>query len=113
LTEWEPPVATFDLVSVQFMHLPSGQRLPLFQRAIDAVAPGGVLLIVGHHPSDLNTTARRPAVPDLFFTADDLAKGLGPGWTILAQDARSRTASDPSGEPITVHDTVLAARRAG
>ena len=111
LTEWEPPVASFDLVSAQFMHLPSAQRLPLYQRLADSVAPGGVLLIVGHHPSDLETTARRLPDPDPLFTANELADELGDSWTILAQDTRPRTEIDPSGQSITVHDSVLVARR--
>ena len=93
------------------MHLPSQQRLPLFQRCINAVAPGGTLLIVGHHPTDLETTARRPQHPDVYFTADDLASALGQDWEVLAQDARPRTTTDPTDKTITIHDTVLTARR--
>jgi len=111
LTEWEPPVANFGLVSVQFLHLPSVQRLPIYRRLADSVTAGGVLLIVGHHRSDLETTARRPPDPDLLFTADELADELGGGWTILAQDARPQTTLDSNDESITVHDAVLVARR--
>ncbi|WP_426990742.1 hypothetical protein [Pseudarthrobacter sp. Y6] len=32
----------------------------MYERLAAAVAPGGTLLIVGHHPSDLATGARRP-----------------------------------------------------
>jgi SAM-dependent methyltransferase len=111
VTEWEPPAASFDLVLVAFMHLPSQQRLPLFQRCTDAVAPGGTLLIVGHHPTDLETTARRPQHPDVYFTAHDLASALGHDWEVLAQDARPSTTTDPTDKTITIHDTVLTARR--
>ena len=111
LTEWDPPVAGFDLVSMQFMHLPSSQRRPVYQRLADSVAPRGVLLVVGHHPSDLETTARRLPDPDPLFTADELVNELGDGWTILAQEARPRTELDATGESITIHDSVLFARR--
>jgi len=113
LTEWGPPVASFDLVSAQFMHLPSALRLPLYQRLAGAVAPGGVLLIVGHHPSDLETTARRLPDPDPLFTADEIADEMGEGWTVLAQDKRPRAEFDQTGESVTVHDAVLVARRTG
>lgn len=111
ISEWEPPVASFDLVSVQFMHLPSLQRRPIYRRLAHAVAPEGLLLIVGHHPSDLQTTARRMPDPDPLFTAEEEAAELGDGWTILARDARPRSTLDPAGETITIHDAVLVARR--
>ena len=110
LTVWEPPAASFDLVSVHFMHLPSAERTPMYRRLAAAVAPGGLLLVVGHHPSDLETGVRRPADPDLLFTAEAIADDLADGWTILSCDARPRAAVGPDGEEVTVHDAVLAAR---
>ena len=53
----------------------------------------------------------RPHLPDLFFSAEDIARELGAGWTIVAEDSRPRSADDPSGNPITIHDAVLVARR--
>lgn len=113
LASWVPPAGAFDLVSAQFLHVPSVQRGPLYRRFIDAVAPGGVVVLVGHHPDDLQTTARRPPSPDLYFTAEEVAAELGDDWTILTCDARPRPGTDQDGEPITLHDTVLAARRSG
>jgi thioredoxin reductase/SAM-dependent methyltransferase len=108
---WEPPVAAFDLVTLQFIHLPSGARRPLYEHCAQAVAPGGVLLIAAHHPSDMHSGARRPPVPDMFFTAEDLAGELPDGFAVLTADARPRPAHDPDGNSITIHDTVLVARR--
>jgi SAM-dependent methyltransferase len=105
------PSGPFDLVSVQFMHFPPEQRTPLFRRCIDAVVPGGTLLIVAHHPSDMDSGVRRPRLPEFFYTADELAALLDDRWTVLATDARPRTVDDPNGVPTTIHDTVLVARR--
>jgi SAM-dependent methyltransferase len=113
LEQWDPPVARFDLVSVQFMHLPSAVRVPLYDRLASAVAPGGILLVVGHHPSDLETSVRRPPIPDFLFTAEQVADRLGEGWTLLDVAARPRPAVDAAGLEVTVHDAVLVARRAG
>ncbi|MEU7590876.1 bifunctional NAD(P)/FAD-dependent oxidoreductase/class I SAM-dependent methyltransferase [Micromonospora sp. NPDC049230] len=109
----KPPVErAYDLVSAQFMHLPPVQRGELFARLADAVAPGGVLLIVGHHPSDLWTSARRMHMPDMMFTAQDVAATLDPSdWEVLAAESRPRPATNPDGEQITLHDAVLLARR--
>jgi SAM-dependent methyltransferase len=112
LTSWAPE-ERFDLVSAQFMHLPTPERTGLFERLAAAVAPGGTLLIVGHHPSDLEAGVPRPQVPDLFFTAEDIAATLDDGWDAVVTDARSRTATLPEGHEVSVHDAVLVARRRG
>jgi SAM-dependent methyltransferase len=112
LIEWEPPRDHFDLVSAQYMHLPPAPRQALFDRLASAVAPGGTLLIVGHHPSDMQTTMPRPQRPELFFTGDDIAGQLDPsGWDIITNAAAGRTATDPDGHAVTIHDTVLRAQR--
>ena len=112
LTDWVPPAATYDLVSAQFMHPPADQRELLHRRLAEAVAPGGTLLVVGHHPSDLQTTIRRPRGSELLFTASEVAAGLTPGqWVILVNDARPRTTLDPDGRPTTIQDAVLRAER--
>ncbi len=83
----------------------------MYRRLASAVKPGGVLLIVGHHPSDLDTGVRRPSDPDRLFTAEDVAADLEGDWTLVAQDARPRQAKDPDGNEVTIHDAVLVARR--
>jgi SAM-dependent methyltransferase len=113
LTEWVPSEASYDLVSAQFLHLPKAPREALFRRLAASVAPGGSLLIVGHHPSDL-AVIPRPWIPDLFFTADDVAALLDPQeWDIEVSEARGRGATDPEGRAVTIHDAVLRARRRG
>ena len=110
----EPPPASFyDLVSAQFMQLPPVPREVLFRGLAEAVKPQGTLLIVGHHPSDLQTTARRPPLPEVLYTAEEVAAVLEPqkSWEIIVAAARARSATDPAGQTITVHDTVLRARR--
>lgn len=112
LVDWVPPVAHFDLVSVQFMHLPKDPRELLFGRLAASVAPGGSLLVVGHHPLDLQTTARRPPRPEMFFTAADVAASLDPVmWDTAVSEARARPTIDPDGHTITIHDAVLRAVR--
>lgn len=112
LNNWEPPRVAYDLVSTQYLHVPSDARVTLFDRLAAAVLPGGTLLIVGHHPSDLETTVPRPQEPELFFTGDDVADRLDPtGWDIVTNSAAGRTVTDPEGRVVTIHDTVLCARR--
>jgi SAM-dependent methyltransferase len=112
LTAWAPPEAAFDLVSAQYMHLPPEPRAALFARLAAAVAPGGTLLIVGHDFSDVAAGAHRPPMPEMFFTAEDLAAALRPGeWEVLVTEARPRPAKVHEGQEITVRDAVLRVRR--
>lgn len=113
LLEWQPPERAYDLVNAQYLHLPTGLRRAVYARLAAAVADGGTLLIVAHHPLDLHTTAPRPQRPELFFTGDDLAADFGgDGWEIVTNAAAPREATDPEGRTVTVHDTVFRARRA-
>jgi SAM-dependent methyltransferase len=108
----EPPAPdTFDLVSAQFMQLAPEPRSALFGALAAAVRPGGTLLIVGHHPSDLGTGVRRPPTPERFYTGDDVARLLDDTWTVAVNDARPHPATTPDGREVVVHDTVLRATR--
>lgn len=112
ILSWQPAPLQFDLVSAQFMHLPKAQRDPVFQRLAEAVSPGGTLLIVGHHPSDLDTSVGRWNLPDLFFTAAEVEALLDPReWEIHVSAALPRSATDPEGRTVTIHDAVLQAQR--
>ena len=94
------------------MHLPAARRQAMFERLAAGVAAGGTLLIVGHHPSDLQTTVPRPQLPEMFFTAEEVADSLAAGqWDVLVAEARPRRVSDPDGQEVTIHDAVLRARR--
>ncbi len=114
LIGWDPGVARYDLVSSQYLHLPPGAREALLRSLAGAVAPGGTLLVVGHHPSDLQTTMPRPPMPELFFTGEDIVPLLDPGdWTVITDAAPQRCAPDPDGRPVMIRDTVFRARRGG
>lgn len=111
LTVWEPPAATFDLVTAQYMHLPTEQREPLFRALARAVAPGGTLLIVGHDLSDLRSGASRPDLPDLYFTARDIADMLDDGWEHQMVETRPRETSGPDGATLAIADAVYRGQR--
>ncbi|MCY1231833.1 hypothetical protein D9M72_442950 [compost metagenome] len=76
------------------------------------MAPGGTLLVVGHHPSDLEVGIRRPSEPGLLFTPEEIAGGLDPDeWEIDVCEARRRSVEDADGGTVTVTDSVLRAHR--
>ena len=112
LTVWAPAPSSFDLISAQFLHVPPHHRSSLHAGLAAGVSPGGVLLIVGHHPLDLETGLRRPPRPDLLFTPDDAVGVLDPAeWEVLAAESRPRVVAGPDGADVTAHDSVLLARR--
>lgn len=109
---WVPGDDRYDLVTSHFLHLPPADRAHAFARMAAAVAPGGQLLLVAHHASDLETTVGRPDVPELFFAPADVVAALEPGqWDVLVAEARPRQVVDPDGQEITIRDTVVRARR--
>jgi len=107
----QPEPVSFDLVSAQFLQLPPELRTRLFTGLIAAVRPGGMLLVVGHHPSDLATGAPRPQMPEVFYPAEEIAALLDDAWTVDVSEARPRPATTPDGAEVTVHDAVLMATR--
>ncbi|MNK37127.1 Cypemycin methyltransferase [compost metagenome] len=109
---WQPPAEAYDLVSLHYVHVPPAERAALFGRLARAVRPGGTVLVVAHHPSDLETTVGRPPIPDLYFTSEEVAALLIPGrWEILVDGRRPQSVTDREGRPLIIHDMVLKARR--
>jgi len=111
LLDWPMPRVDYDLISSQYLHLPGAARRQLVGVLAGAVAPGGSLLVVGHHPSDVEVVPR-PLQRELFFTAEQLAEGLDPeSWEVVTCATVPRPSTGPDGDPVTLHDTVLRARR--
>jgi SAM-dependent methyltransferase len=113
LLSWDPGPERFDLVSMQFLHLPPDLFDPVYRRLAAAVRPGGTLLVVMHHADDVHANVGRPAGhPGLFPSAELLTSALDPGdWEIVVSSAVERAETDLDGQPTTVRDTVVRARR--
>lgn len=109
-----PEPGAYDLVSAQFFHLPPGPRATAIAGLAAAVAPGGTLLWVGHHPLDLAIVGHGPRPPELMPTPEEVAAELDPaGWDLEAVDTRPRTRRDADGAEVLHHDLVVRARRRG
>ncbi|MFE9365751.1 SAM-dependent methyltransferase [Streptomyces sp. NPDC006978] len=107
------PEGEYDLVSAQFLHsMGDLPREEILRRAAGAVAPGGVLLVVGHagfpswehdHPDmELPTT-------DEVLASLELPEGE---WEVLLSEEHERVQNDPDGNPTTRTDNALKVRRA-
>lgn len=111
---WAAPERSFDLVSAQYLHLPSAMRGGMIGRLAAAVRVGGTLLVVGHHPSDMEVAGmRRPHLPDMYATGEQMAEALDHAEWTVETPSPTRAATDPDGNPVTITDAVLhAVRRA-
>lgn len=105
-----PPAGAFDLVSAHYVPLSRQPGHTALRGLLDAVASGGTLLFVTHDLADLAPRPEQAFDPADYYQPDDIAGLLGPGWTVLANETRPRTAPAPAGTHHT-HDVVLRARR--
>lgn len=106
LSAWAGEPGAYDLVSAQFMYLPPALLPTLYRRLGDAVAPGGTLLLVGHHPID-----ERPGdhdFPDIRWTPEEAVGWLdADDWTSIETATVRR-----QGHSGTMHDGIVQATRA-
>jgi SAM-dependent methyltransferase len=102
--------ASFDLVSAQYPALPRTDDNAAERALLDAVVPGGVLLVV-HHPTPTTSEAEAHG----FNARDYVAPGqvaalLDADWAIEVNETRPRHVSSGAGSHHT-EDVILRARR--
>jgi thioredoxin reductase len=109
--------AAFDLVSAQYASIPRTPDGRGVRNVMNAVAPGGTLLIVGHDLEAMRAPAvapghGRPFDPDAYVRVDDFAAALAssPEWDVELHEKRDRPGGAASAAH-HVHDIVLRARR--
>lgn len=107
--EYHPDEEAYDLVAVLYLHIPPKPRRVVLARAAAAVAPGGVLLIVGHDRDNLEHGHGGPDDPDILYTVDDLVDEVGDLEVEVAEQAvRPVETEDGQAEAL---DTVVRASR--
>jgi SAM-dependent methyltransferase len=104
------PVGGYDFVVAHFLHLPSEERAVIWGKLVGAVAPGGTLLIVGHHEDDLAAGIRRPP-RELLFDERELASIVPSSWTQSSVQKEKREQKVAGSTTVTVADIVLVAAR--
>lgn len=110
------PEGTYDLVSAQFLHtLGDMPRERILRDAAAAVAPGGVLLIVGH--AGWPAWEEHKDLPDVHFpTPEEVLAGLRLAdgeWEVLRADEYERFQNDREGRQWTRTDNAVLVRRSG
>lgn len=108
------PREAFDLVTASYASIPRTPDRRAVHTILDAVAPGGTLLVLSHDPEAMRSPQHHgvPFDPDAYLQVDDFIAVLAetPGWTIESQDKRPRPPGAATAEH-HVDDVVLRARR--
>jgi SAM-dependent methyltransferase len=108
-----PVPGEFDLVSAQFWHPPADRRSDFDSVIGEAVRPGGILLVVGHHPHDFETGARDAhGHAGYLYTPDEIVAVLpADRWDVRIADAPTRQVTKADGDEVTMTDSVVLAVR--
>ncbi len=101
---------TFDLVSAQYPSLEKTPGNDAERALIDAVAPGGLLVVVHHADIDRERALEHGFDPDDYLTPAGVAALLQDDWHIETLERRPRAISGGGGAHHAV-DIVLLARR--
>ncbi|WP_369212340.1 class I SAM-dependent methyltransferase [Streptomyces flavofungini] len=101
---------SYDLVTSHYLHAPDGGMVEVTRRLATAVAPGGLLLVVGHAPSHEFTRLSESHRKAMFLAAE-LLPALPDDFEPVTVEQRTRTLQRDSG-PVEAEDSVLLARRA-
>ena len=120
------PPAAFNLVTAHYASIPRTPDNRAVRNLLGAVAPGGILLVVGHDLEPLRNAGAdqghtghgghghsRPFDPDAYVRVEDIAAAIGEcaDWKIELWEKRPRPAGAASAHH--VHDEILRARRLG
>lgn len=84
----------FDLILMIFLHLPSAERRPLIRQAVERLAPGGTLLVIGHDSTNLYEGHGGPSDPEILFTPSDIVADIAGGLDIDIADRVLRPTVD-------------------
>ena len=89
LATFEPAAASVDLVVAIWMHLPPELRAVVHRRAVQALRPGGHLILEAYTPGQPELGTGGPPQRELLITAADLRHELaGLDWIVLEERQR-------------------------
>lgn len=75
---WDPPVAAYDAVVAVFIQFATkGEQLLLFRQLKEALRPGGVLLLIGYTPKQLEYRTGGPPCVEQLYDAELLLGHFG------------------------------------
>lgn len=73
---WQPPPRRFDLVVATYLQLPAEQRCLALRAAGRSVGEGGRLLVVAHHPRNIEDGWGGPQTPEVLYAPEEVVEDL-------------------------------------
>lgn len=109
---WAAPLGSFDLALLCYLQLPADQRRAAVRHAASSLAPGGLLLVVGHDTTNLTDGVGGPPDPRVLFTAADVVADLAsqPGLQVERAERVDRIVQTGDG-PRAARDALVRVRR--
>ncbi|MFV9457227.1 class I SAM-dependent methyltransferase [Rhodococcus sp. NM-2] len=80
----------YDLVLMIYLHLAPEERLQVVNRAISALKPDGILMILGHDAVNLSQGVGGPQDAEILYTPDDLVNAFGGQLSVDVAERRFR-----------------------
>jgi len=109
LLDYEPQRDAYHLVLVVYLQISPDERAAVLLKGCSALAPGGVILVIGHDVSNLSDGIGGPRDPTLLYTPAAIAAEL-PGLSIQRAECVRRPV-EVDGQTHDAIDTLVRASR--
>ena len=97
LASWQPEPASADAVVMIYLHLPPALRPAVHAKLVQALKPGGLLLLEAFHPKQLGYSSGGPKDEAMLYTLDMLRADLADGMEeVMAEEGPATLDEGPS-----------------
>jgi SAM-dependent methyltransferase len=86
LAAWDWPKCKFDLIVSIFVHFAPDVRPTIHRAMVDALVPGGVIILEGFNPRQVEHRSGGPRDPAMLYSADDLRGDFAAGQVELLEE---------------------------
>jgi SAM-dependent methyltransferase len=111
VTTWRPEPGAYALVLVAYLQVPPSDRVRVWSRLAEALAPGGVAFLVGHALRNLAEGVGGPQRPEVLWDPPQIAAELeAAGLAVISAEEVRRPVADAGADAI---DARIRAQRPG
>ena len=98
LLAYQADAGAFDLVILLYIHLREPEFRRILDLAIAALAPAGMLLVIGHDSDNINHGTGGPQDPSVLYNAQDLINSIGGRLNVIRARQVFRPVATEQGE---------------
>ncbi len=111
---WTPRPRSYNLVTICYLHLPPSERRAVLCDAVNAIIPGGTLLLLGQDRASPTSELGAPVQLERLLDADELLTDLAAGPPLrISRAGRIPRPPDLDGHRHTAFDTLVVGVRPG